>query len=148
MKRNKYFVSSHCPWCDAVVGIVNSTSKKSVFSAEICPACQAHLDNAVGNVVLVVDDKWTDPEVQKNNIPIYPFVIGVLICDFQPPSGVPLWQNRFPILPIDFASRIGFPKDMIKAMHKSPHPLVYNMNEQGKPQPFNRGDLMMRPGNC
>lgn len=146
-KRQKYFVSLHCPWCDSVMGLVNHGSKKSVTATEICTSCRDHLATIPHHIIFVIEDEWLKAELQDNKVPIYPFVKGVIITTVAPPP-VPMWEGHIAILPINMAQSMGFPIAILNSMRKADVPLIFDDTGTATAQ-INCGSFpVMRPGTC
>jgi len=143
MKLGKYFVSLICPWCKKPMGVVNHTSKKPVISCDICQDCQARLDCIPEHVIFLVDDAWLAKDMQDANVPIYPFVRGLMITSAPPPPGVPHWREVYPILPLTMAGRMGFPEQTLESIRQADIPVVLNLD--GKPT---NSFSVMRAGTC
>jgi hypothetical protein len=145
-KRQKYFVSMHCPWCDSVMGVVNHGSKKSVTATEICTSCRDYLATiAQQHIIFVIEDDWLCAGIQDNKVPIYPFVKGIIITMVPPPS-VPMWEGRIAILPLLVAQSMGFPSDILNSMRKAEIPLLFD--DTGTSTATAQIFPVMRPGTC
>jgi hypothetical protein len=145
MKLGKYFVSLICPWCKKPMGVVNHTNKNPVISCEICPTCQDRLSCITNHVIFLVDDAWLAKDLQDANVPVYPFVKGMIITTTPPPAGVPHWREVYPILPLTMATHMGFPEKTLEAIRRSESPII--LNDGGIQQPLDSFSAM-RPGTC
>ena len=147
MKRQRYFVSLVCPWCETPMGHVNHASKRVVISGEICAECLSRVRNLAQAqfVVLVVDDAWLSGEVQDRKIPIYAFVRALLITSTPPPPNIPMWEDKFPILPLSLAAAVGFPAKTLQKIGTSNKLLILNDN---LPKVEGNSPFMSRVGTC
>jgi len=143
MKLEKYFVPMICPWCKKTMQLVNHSSKKHVVSCMICSECKDRLEAIPDNCILVVDDAWIEAPMQAANIPIYPFVRGIIVTTTSPPANVPHWEGKYAILPMTLA-QMGFKAEVLSDMAKSDSPLILHENTTPPSLPF----MVMRAGTC
>lgn len=143
-KLEKYFVPLICPWCKKPMQLVNHSNKKPVLSCTICQACQDRLSAIQGNCIFVVDDVWIEEPMQQANVPIYPFVRGIIVTSTPPPANVPHWEGKYAVLPLVVANRLGFAPKVLKDMAKSDAPLILHENTVVNPLP----SMVMRAGTC